>query len=297
MGNHHQTTMSYLLISPFNNDTDIEKLYAGTDTEDIHKANRTMFGKEWKYYDSNFTYKFNKYGYRMNKQLDQIDFDNYIAFFGCSYTVGQGLPLEDTFAWRIAQELGLGDNYINGAIAGSSSSFVGLNVIHLLKTAPKLPRAIIINWPAIHRLHYWYTGKINFMLPNFKPPTKPEWFNYWRNAYETTVVEESHITNSFAYLADTVHTMCRLAGIPLFQFSTNPCHQIEDNILFFEQYKNILNIPMNDRDNYSLADLDSLEVVNKTQARDLKLFNNRIIAHPGIAHQNNIVDKFLKEFK
>lgn len=52
----------------------------------------------WKYPD--FTYKINQYGFRIENISDSCN----IGAFGCSYTFGQGLPLEMTWSKLIEEE-------------------------------------------------------------------------------------------------------------------------------------------------------------------------------------------------
>ena len=103
--------------------------FAHTDSEELFLKNKKKFGPRWYYANKTFEYKFNYLGYRMNKELNEVDYDNHIAFFGCSNTVGIGLELEETFSYRIANQLGV--DYINGAIGGASPDFVFLSLIHI----------------------------------------------------------------------------------------------------------------------------------------------------------------------
>ena len=66
------------------------------------KNNRGQLEK-YNWIDRQFTYKFNSHGFRS----EEFNNDNSIMFFGCSNTVGIGLPVEDTWAYMVAQNLNL----------------------------------------------------------------------------------------------------------------------------------------------------------------------------------------------
>lgn len=304
--------MSYLLKLPFHFALKMdgpwypapwEGTYVVGDSHKLHEENKILHGPNWRYYDYNFTYKYNTHGYRMNKELDAIDFDNYIAFFGCSFTVGVGLALEDTFAYRIADQLKC--DYVNGALTAGSPSLVSLNITKLFKSAPKLPKAIIINWPPIHRTHYWYKNKLTRMLPNFIiSPDNPlyEEYKYWRAAYETTILEDSHINNTFTHIKDNVVTLCRLASIPLFQMSTFATNTHSDIDKYHSTHSDIRRISRGNPEhtfmayNLKLKDIP-IEAINSILARDIIVSpDGRILGHPGIAHQDAIVNQFFEEY-
>jgi hypothetical protein len=59
--------------------------------------------EKYNWLDRQFTYKFNSHGFRSEEFTD----DDSIMFFGCSNTVGIGLPLEDTWAYQVAKKLDL----------------------------------------------------------------------------------------------------------------------------------------------------------------------------------------------
>jgi hypothetical protein len=242
--------------------------------------NKHKLGPQWRFYSLPITYKINSHGYRMNKQLDEIDYNNYIAFFGCSFTVGVGLPLEETYAYRIAGHYGLGDNYINAAVGGSSPSFVVANMVHMFKNVPRLPKAIIVNWPPLNRIHYWYKDRLTFMSTTLRTGTFDH--KYWQRAFEDTVLETSHMINSSKGLVDTVTTLCKISGVKLFQFSS--MHPItHDSIV--EHCPDVSYVPFRDLQ-YTEEEINTIDVINRMKARDI----HQTFAHPGIYHQDRVVE-------
>jgi hypothetical protein len=271
--------MRYLLETPHNNyEAGKELLHAGTDTKEMLEVNRKRFGDKWYWYDKNITYNFNKEGYRMDKEVSEVDFNNYYAFFGCSYTVGAGLPLEETFVHRIATAMNV--DYVNGATVGASVEFVLNNITQLLTTAKNIPKCIVINWPELSRTMYWEDNKIQFMLPNSLHTIK----NHWSKAYEAFVMEESNINNRFDMIRKQIQLLCNQANIKLFEFTT---HQSDPE--FFKKYLDIhtmqIAVPEFDKD---------VSTMHLNKARDTTL---NFIAHPGLHHQNQIVESFLKHYE
>ena len=251
--------------------------HAGTDTKDMLDINKKRFGEKWYWYDKDISYKFNTEGYRMDKEIKDIDFDNYYAFFGCSYTVGAGLPLHETFVHRIATAKNV--DYVNGATVGASVEFVLANITQLLFTASKAPKCIVINWPELTRTMYWEEDKVTFMLPNALHTVK----NHWNKAYESFVMEETNIDNRFDMIRKNLKLLCCGFNIQLFEFST---HQSDPQ--FIVKYPEIrrmqIAVPEYDKD---------VSTMHLNKARDTAL---NFVAHPGIHHQNQIVERFLHEF-
>lgn len=278
--------------------------YTGVDSDILHDINRKRFGPTWRFYDSTITYRYNSLGYRMNKELHEIDYNNYIAFFGCSFTFGTGLPLQETYAHRVATALNLGDNYINASIEASSPSFLALNLTQFFKQVTKLPRAIIINWPPIHRIHYWFRGNPLVLSPNMNQPpvvrnywrkiTTPD-LDHWQKAYEAAIVEDSYIFNTFKHIKDTATTLAKLAGTPLIQFSTAPTISFDPtSATTFHQHHPDIEVISSGREHYSQQELTTPQPHNLVSGRDIAEYGGQYFAHPGTAHQENVTKYILE---
>ena len=127
---YHEARHSY---SHFANE---ELLWCPSDTEDLyrkHLETRKLDLEKYNWLNSNFTYKFNSFGFRSEEFCKS---DNMLTL-GCSHATGIGLPIEHTWAHIVSNRLGLKN--FNLSIAGGSngSSFrMAHNWIHQLK--PKI---------------------------------------------------------------------------------------------------------------------------------------------------------------
>lgn len=268
--------MSYLLPSPHTDTYSLTSSYSHTDTLALHEKNKKRYGPEWYWYDREIVYKMNKLGYRMDKEVEDVDFNNYYAFFGCSYTVGTGMRIEDTFPHIISSRSGV--DYINGAVGGASPDFAFYNIVTLLTTAPKKPKMLIVNWPEVSRTCFWERNQLTFFLPNFSSKK-----NHWANAYKDFIMEDTHMHNRLKMYRDSLKLMCGANGIQLFEFVT---YQSDDQ--FHSKQEGIHAVPV------AHPDYDTIPLLHRNKGRDVSM-NETASAHPGFLHQHNIARLFYKE--
>lgn len=272
---------NYFLTSPFEKGITVN--FSGTDTEKIFRKNLKKYGTDWRWANKEITYKFNSLGYRM-KEFSEIDYSNYIAFFGCSNTVGIGLPLEDTFANKISKKLGV--DYVNSAVGGSSVEFQVQNFVQLMNSPVAKPKAVLFNWPDAARNFYWTDNDtIEFCLPGHDPKSM-----HWRYSYREFLLHTDHILNRFKHMRDTVNVICKGYDIKLFEItigqSVTEFYQLNPDIFYTSV------CPCNE----GRETENNLEVLNVCRARDLIPTNSRImtyVAHPGTFFNDLITDKFI----
>ncbi len=271
--------MSYLIKSPYNNEWDISSSFAHTDSEKLFNSNLKDLGSDWYWSNKEIIYKFNKYGYRMNKELEEVDFDNYFAFFGCSFTTGTGLPLEETYAYKISKIAGV--DYVNAAIGGASVDLAHMNFVQMFNNAPKLPKAVIVNWPELTRTCYWAEDKLEFFIVNDNKHDSSPW---WK-AYQVFLMEQSQIDNRFKTIRQTFQSMCELANIKLFEMTT---FQSDPN--FHLTHTGIHVVPLNPEEQRN-----DIEYYNTVYARDIVVRKPMPLAHPGLYFQNSVTRHFFEE--
>lgn len=232
--------------------------------ENFNKA-KQKFGDAWTWSNRDIDYSINSLGYRM-KDVDQIDWDNYMAVLGCSITAGIGLPLEETFAYRISQSLGL--DLVNAGLPGGSNNLIVANLTRLLasKNPPKL---VIINWTGISRKFYWNNGKPELYQVSLMN-------NMWRKSYENHIENSAQWCFEFLELKQQVDTLCKLANIPCWQFTNFTGYDFTDSI-----DKIIYNEPE------TVAHENDITYLNQYAARDFNIDKKH--HHPGINLQDRIV--------
>jgi len=109
------------------------------------------FNKEYKSID--ITYSFDKYGYRIYPKLNYPTSKN-IFCFGCSYTMGHGIPDEHTWPYILAKKLGEDYTPYNYGVAGSSFTSMGRRLYQVLNLNPVKPDHVFLLLPNIFRNEY-----------------------------------------------------------------------------------------------------------------------------------------------
>jgi len=284
--------MTYLLKSPYENELNLSAEFYPGDPEEKFVKNKEKFGDKWIWSNRKILYKFNSYGYRMEKELDEVNLSNYIAFFGCSFTTGTGLPLEETFSYITSKALRL--DYVNGAIGGASVDFSFLNIIEMLSNDECRPKAIIINWPELTRNCYWTNDKLEFYLVN--NPMAP----FWKPAYTCFLLENSHINNRFAFYRKTISLLCKSLNIKIFEFTTYQSNLDQ----FLKDHKKITHIPL---EQFQIPIVKTkvfdMDFINKYSARDidLNILNQKDKkgngSHPGIYFNKQVAETVINWIK
>lgn len=155
------------------------------DTKELYSENLIKNHKELKKFnwlDNQVVYKFNQHGFRCP------NFDNKpsIAFLGCSYTLGIGINIEDTWSFNIAKNLNL--HYVNLGQGGASNDTAFRLAYYWIPIIK--PKIVFLLRPEPIRLEIIskHNG-VDFLLPN-SPTQYSLWYNDW-------MLEE---TNSFINL-------------------------------------------------------------------------------------------------
>jgi hypothetical protein len=159
------------------------------------------------------SYKFNSLGLRMNKEISDVDKD-FMVTFGCSHTVGVGLPLDDTWPSLVSKESGI--DYINSAIVGSSIKLNAINFFNMLNYVERLPKAVIFAWPSSTRYCFFHDQKFVFYLPNYI--TDSETYKKFTDSYKSLLMTDFNVTESAMY-RHMIKTTCNRLGIKYIDFS------------------------------------------------------------------------------
>jgi|MDTC01.2.fsa_nt_gb hypothetical protein len=93
--------------------------------------------------------EYNSTGFRMDKELDEIDLDNYLLFAGSSHTEGVGVDPNQTFAHLVSAHMKC--DCVNLAMGGGGIDVVEHNLLLWDLKHTKKPKATIIEWPIYQR--------------------------------------------------------------------------------------------------------------------------------------------------
>lgn len=246
-----------------------------TDSEELYERNKNRFGKEWIWYDRSFTYVFNSQSFRMNKEIDDINFDNYCVFFGCSFTMGHGLPVEETFAYKVASNLNT--DYINAGVGGASPKYVADNLIKFLSNVDKKPKLVIINWPNLFRTYYQDSESIVFKIPEINQKDK------WYDDYKDFLIDEKVVDN-FIKLRNMCKEICRSKKLLYYDFT---------QALVYRDYVNKIT-DLNIYDKVNKLPLSHMDRVNFQFARDV---GETYASHFGIGINDTVTDEILNWYQ
>lgn len=144
----------------FDGEYDYSTCWTSTDT----KENFEKQGNK-KYNETSIEYHFNSHGFRIqHKQNQEVTSDNIIACFGCSQTLGVGLPYEETWPFLLGELLNNSFVVKNYGISGASlDTIVRKAHNYLLENKPKIICCLI---PDMFRKELFET-KSDFDLKNF----------------------------------------------------------------------------------------------------------------------------------
>lgn len=117
---------------------------------------------DWYYRTANISYITNSYGHRC-VDINNLNFDNYILFLGCSHTFGTGLELEKTYPYIVSSKLNM--DYYNLAVSATGMDVIEHNLITWLFKFKTKPKAIIIQFPDSTRFLSCHKGYDN-LIPN-----------------------------------------------------------------------------------------------------------------------------------
>lgn len=250
------------------------------DSEKRVKKSIKDLGSNWKW-NKNFTYNINSWGLR-SKELKDID-DNYILFLGCSWTFGFGLPLEDTYAYKISQHYKM--DYFNASTPAGGNDLSFYYLKHIFRY--KIPKKIVIQWTHPFRKFYIDGSKLelsNVFLNKIAYPsnvTNPKIVSNYINYFEN-----KHYIKDFFNFRKKIFNLCKQNNIDIFEFSafrSTPEVTLPNYIPL---------APTNIQTKYSQNQL-SIEDINYYYARDYDLkVHTKMPPHPGIYYQNLILKKY-----
>lgn len=243
--------------------------FYGTDNKDDYEINKLRLPKDWIYNSTPITYNFNSSGLRMEKEIAQIK-SNYLIAFGCSHTIGVGVPLENTWPHLMSKELNL--DYVNSAVSGSSIKLNALNFFNMLNTVDELPTVVAIAWPSSVRYTWYSQGQFLFYLPRFA--TDQNKFKLQTRSYNDILMTDV-LTSEAIFYRNMVKTTCNKLGIKY-------CETSFDFRCEFVKTLDIQLAKTADEGASSLENI-SLDFINDNFARDIRdTSDGGVFGHVGI---------------
>jgi len=180
-----------------------------------YHAKDNAFKKFYKDYTGpDFNYNFNSLGFRS----PELDKDNpALASFGCSHTMGVGVPEASRFSYVFAKKLGL-INY-DFSVSGCGNLDIIRNLVAFLKKDRKNTdtRMILIAWSHPTRSNV-ITYRNEKLIAEMIYPAQDHFKDKQIDMYK----ELWHQYGSQVYTLEIMKTaelLCELAGIPLIQFN------------------------------------------------------------------------------
>jgi hypothetical protein len=187
--------------------------------------------------------------YFMNENGYRVDADNYfkssgetIACFGCSNTLGVGLPWNET--WCSLLNSMLGDNYVvkNYGVSGASNSMISRLIYNYLEK--ETPKAVLCFFPDITRAELLYTSSANttifnatrFVLDTLKKEGKflktenPEDIVTFIEAYQK-IYNDEYGFYDFMRSYRFIESICKLKNVPFYWASWDECLYAMDKSL------------------------------------------------------------------
>ena len=164
---------------------------------------------------SALTYKMNQFGFRAPEFTD----DPAVMFLGCSLTMGVGIEYEKSWAYLVAESLGLRNH--NMGIGGSNNDacFRLFNHYHRMFK----PKMVIHMIPPINRMEYYdMNGRIIQLMPR---STLVDTYSFWLENDRNAIFNMQK--NSLA-----IKQLCSEQNIPYYCLNCDPTFLVDDGYEF-----------------------------------------------------------------
>jgi len=140
--------MDFLLSQKLNEYKNKTLTWYGLDSLENYNPYNNLYRPE------DFSYKFNEHGFRCNS-FENIK-ENGIIYIGCSHTEGQGLPVTDTWAYKLHQKFN-DIPYYNLAKSGTGIDFISKTLYHYISIFK--PKYIFLQCPDYYRRDFIFKNK------------------------------------------------------------------------------------------------------------------------------------------
>lgn len=136
-----------------------------SDQEEVFRQNILTSPNNYNEFD--FNYKFNSHGFRCDEFTEESEMP--IVFLGCSMTEGVGLPLEDTWQYKLWNKIrtatGRKIPFWSLAVAGTGP-MTQINLLHHFRKFIKKPVFVFAYMPPATRMEFNYGPLSEMVLSN-----------------------------------------------------------------------------------------------------------------------------------
>lgn len=157
----------YYSFGPLNGDMEYQYLkfpyvknFISSDTPELLQQNLITQPNDWYYRNNDVNYTLNSYGYR-TKEFDDIEWENSIVIFGCSFVFGVGVDDKHTISYFLEEMLNI--PVINMGYFSSSVQTCLHNSIILKNSKYPNPKAIVYLYPNLNRRQVYNRNKIEHL--------------------------------------------------------------------------------------------------------------------------------------
>lgn len=138
-----------------------------SDTKENYERNTSTHWAE-----HSLSYKYNSHGFR-SREFELNTDKPILLTFGCSHTVGVGIPVEDNWPEQLGKKYFPNHLVYNAGLGGASADTVArlaVNLIPIIK-----PDIVAILWPSLYRFETYHHGQ-NKNGTQFNGPWNPDGF-------------------------------------------------------------------------------------------------------------------------
>lgn len=193
--------------------------FDSTDSERNFK-HRCKTIKDWTWKHTPIEYKYNSFGHRC-KELVDIDHENFLLTFGCSYTVGIGINETDTWAYKLSQTIG--SDLYNIALEASGCDIQAYNTMHWVTSKFPKPKLVVVQWPYHERKTFVHkNNEDNTYFGLDKVDTNDADGSWYRKRY---IMDDGEMVYANRIWFEYLNTAWQNLGVPVLNFTWENGHE------------------------------------------------------------------------
>lgn len=219
------------LLTPVGDRLGLSTEWIINDSKEAFLERKLTMPSDWIFNNLKIQYTFNQNGYRAPEWSD-VDWSKSIIVFGCSLTMGVGLPEEMTWTYKLSKRLNV--PVINLGVSGGSNVLSLYNSYRLVSQEIR-PMAVINLLTSVDRMSYFLDNadKTAAMQHLGAWALDPGWIDKKLNSERTVNSKKtalswysshiSHQTNIDIYgqlFAESLHNFWRSRGVPVLSRTT-----------------------------------------------------------------------------